>query len=309
MPAMRDLEIRHMVALDAVATEGTFGRAASRLGYTQSAVSQQIAALERLVGAPLFDRPGGPRPVELTPLGELVLAHARDVLARVEVAADDIDRFRAGAVGRIDVGTFQSISTALLPTILGRLRTERPDVGVRLYESDFEDELIARLAAGELDVSFAVGSFDPHVYESEVLLADPFVLLAPLGEFADSTVRIADLAGRQMIGQQENSCQRLNEAGLRAGGIEPDYVFRTNDNGAVAAMVRAGMGVAVLPRLCVERDDPRVSLHDLEPRIPDRIISIMWRRNRALSPAAERFIGLAREVCADIAHADRSLSV
>ena len=67
MAALRDLELRHLSALDAVATEGTFGRAAVRLGYTQSAVSQQIASLERLVGGSLFDRPGGPRPVELTP--------------------------------------------------------------------------------------------------------------------------------------------------------------------------------------------------------------------------------------------------
>ena len=69
MPSMRDLEIRHLEALDAVASTGTFGRAAERLGYTQSAISQQIAALERVMGAPVFDRPGGPRPVELTPLG------------------------------------------------------------------------------------------------------------------------------------------------------------------------------------------------------------------------------------------------
>ena len=79
---LRDLELRHLAALDAVATEGTFGRAALRLGYTQSAVSQQIAALERLVGAALFDRPGGPRPVELTPLGDLLLEHALARLAR-----------------------------------------------------------------------------------------------------------------------------------------------------------------------------------------------------------------------------------
>ena len=88
MPALRELELRHLIALDAVATEGTFGRAAVRLGYTQSAVSQQIAALERIVGGSLFDRPGGPRPVALTPLGELVLIHARDIIDRVDAAGE-----------------------------------------------------------------------------------------------------------------------------------------------------------------------------------------------------------------------------
>ena len=73
MVALRELELRHLVALDAVATEGTFARAAERLGYTQSAVSQQIAALERAVGEKVFDRPGGPRAVELTPFGAELL--------------------------------------------------------------------------------------------------------------------------------------------------------------------------------------------------------------------------------------------
>ena len=80
MTGLRDLDMRLLVAFDAVATEGTFGRAAERLGYTQSAVSQQIASLERVIGDQVFDRPGGPRPVELTPLGALLLEHSRVLL-------------------------------------------------------------------------------------------------------------------------------------------------------------------------------------------------------------------------------------
>jgi DNA-binding transcriptional LysR family regulator len=302
MGNLRDLELRHMQALDAVATEGTFGRAAARLGYTQSAVSQQIAALERLIGASLFDRPGGPRPVELTPLGELVLAHSRAVLARVDLAVDEIGRFQAGAAGLIHVGTFQSVSTALLPAIVGRLRAERPDVEIRLYESDLDEELLTRLTGGDLDASFMVGeAFDE--FDVRRLFADPFVLLARPGEFPAGPVPVESLAGRPMIGQQDNSCQRLNEAGLRAVGLEPKYVFRTNDNGAVAAMVRAGMGVAVLPLLCVEPSDDRIAVHQLEPAIPDRLLSIGWRKGRTLSPAAARFVEIVAEVCAE--HRDR----
>src|SRR5829696_3250801 len=97
---IRDLEVRHLVALTAVAREGTFARAAARLGYTQSTVSQQIAALERAVGGPVFDRPGGPRPVRITPLGAVVLEQGRDLLAKAERLADAVDRFKAGD-GRI----------------------------------------------------------------------------------------------------------------------------------------------------------------------------------------------------------------
>ena len=294
METRPDLELRHLAAIDAVATEGTFGRAADRLGYTQSAVSQQIARLERAVGAPVFDRPGGPRPVELTPLGAVLLHHARDVLGRVDSAIRDIERFRAGETGTIRVGTFQSASNAILPAIVGRLRSEHPDVEIRLVESDLDEELWNRLGEGDLDVSFVVGDIRDG-FESRLLLADPFVLIAPDGEFPPGALTVPEFIDRPLIGQQDNSCQRLNEAGLRAAGGEPRYVFRTNDNGTVLAMVRSGMGVAVLPLLCIDPDDHRVELHDIDPPISSRVISIAWREGRTLSPIAERFVDLATE--------------
>src|SRR5262245_31368275 len=154
MPALRELELRHLIALDAVATEGTFGRAAVRLGYTQSAVSQQIAALERIVGGSLFDRPGGPRPVALTPLGKVVLVHAREIIERVDAAGEAVDRFLAGASGRIDVGTFQSVSNAILPAIVTRLREENPNLDIRLFEDEDKEHGPGRVVTGELDVAF-----------------------------------------------------------------------------------------------------------------------------------------------------------
>lgn len=292
--ALRDLEIRHLVAFDAVATEGTFGRAAERLGYTQSAISQQIASLERLVEGKVFDRPGGPRPVELTPLGERLLAGARDLIARVDAIAEDIDRFRTGEVGRITIGSYQSISATVLPVVVGRLRQEHPDVEIRVLESDVDDELEEALARGELDVSFLVGEW-PGEYGQRHLLDDPFVVLTRPGQFPPGPLSLDQISNEPMIGQHPNSCQLMNEAGLRAAGLEPNYVFRSNDNGTVAAMVRAGMGVAVLPLLCVESGDPRIELHEIDPPMPDRSISIAWRATRTLSPVAERFVELAVE--------------
>src|SRR6266571_5828741 len=96
-----DAEVRHLAAMAAVADEGSFGRAAARLGYSQSTISQQIAALEKAVGGAVFDRPGGPKPVRITPLGALVLAHGRDLLAKAAAMAAALDRFKAGD-GRVD---------------------------------------------------------------------------------------------------------------------------------------------------------------------------------------------------------------
>ena len=303
MPGLRDLELRHHATLDAVASEGTFGRAAERLGYTQSAVSQQIAALERTVGGKVFDRPGGPRRVELTPLGAVVLDRGRDLIARVDALDDVLDRFRSGQVGRLTVGTFQSISSAVLPQLVARFRGQFPDVDIALFESAVDEELEAQLERGQTEVSFLVGGVDVAAaagFEARHLLTDPFVLIARPGQFAPGPVPVDAFIGEPMIGQHENSCQLLNEAGLRAAGLDPSYVFRSNDNGTVAAMVRAGMGVAVMPLLCTEPEDPRTSLHPLDPPIPGRKVSIAWRSGRTLSPAAEAFVQLAIEVCADV---------
>jgi DNA-binding transcriptional LysR family regulator len=309
MVAARDLEIRHLIALVAVAEEGTFGRAATRLGYTQSAVSQQIAALERVVGAPLFDRPGGPRPVELTPLGRLLADHARALLARAEAAASDVRRFHAGVIGRLDVGTFQSVSTALLPDILGRLLAERPEVEAHLLERDDHDELVARVVEGQLDLAFLVLEPDAGAeLDSIELLVDPFVVVALPDEVdGDGPLPVGQLAHRPLIGQQDDSCQRLVDSGLRGAGLDPDYVFRTSDNGAVIAMVRAGMGMAVLPLLAVDTSDPRVAVRRLDPPIPPRRIAVGWRRGRTLSPAAEHFVAIAQEVSAELR--DRELAL
>ena len=298
--ALRNLDMRLLVAFDAVVTTGTFGRAAERLGYTQSAVSQQIASLERLVGEPIFDRPGGPRPVELTPFGARLLDHARAVLTHLDRIGDDLDRFRTGDAGRLTVGTFQSISNTVLPQLIGAMRTELPNLEIVVFESDQDEVLHARLAAGDLDLCFVVGDVDPG-FDSRHLLSDPFRLLARPGQFPAGPVPITALATEPFVGQHENSCQLINEAGLRSAGIDPTYVFRTNDNGTVAAMVRAGMGVAVLPLLCVEPEDPRITLHPLDPAFPGREVSIAWRAGHTLSPAAERFVQLAVEVSRDVA--------
>ena len=190
---LRDLEIRHLIALDAVATEGTFGRAAEKLGYTQSAISQQIAALEKVVGGKLFDRPGGPRPVEITPLGVEVLDAARDLLTRVESAGHRIDRFRSGEIGQITVGTFQSTSAAVLPLVIGQLRQQHPSAEVRVFETDHDYELFEGLASGDLDVSFLVGDIGPG-FESRHLMEDPLVLLAPKDRFPAGPVSLKSLA-------------------------------------------------------------------------------------------------------------------
>jgi DNA-binding transcriptional LysR family regulator len=292
---LRDVEIRQLRALQAVAEEGSFGRAAERLGFTQSAISQQIAGLERVVGAKVFDRHGGPRRAELTPTGVVLLEHAGLVLEQLRTAEDSLRSLRAGEVGRLLVGSFQSISVNVLPEVIGRLRGERPGLGVRAIENDDNDELIAHLLADELDLSFLVGMPDHPGIEAVPVLVDPFVLVTPAG--CEPIVDPTDLHDVAMIGQPQCACQLSIDDALGKFGVEPDYVFRSNDNSAVQAMVRAGMGCAIMPNLAVDANDPGVIVTHLHPPLPPRLVVLARRRGRTLIPAADRFIELARAVC------------
>ncbi len=296
---LRDVEVRQLRALQAVAQEGSFGRAAERLGFTQSAISQQIAGLERAVGDKVFDRPGGPKRVELTPTGALVLDYAVSLFEQMSIAEDGLRSLRAGEVGRLLVGSFQSISVNVLPEVVGRMRSERPGLSVRCVEEDENDDLIARLLSDQLDLTFLIGEPDHDAIETTVLLVDPFVLVSP----ANVEGRITDparLGGVAMIGQSPCACQLSIDDALRNLGVTPDYVFRTNDNAAVQAMVRAGMGYAILPHLAVDPTDPGVVISMMEPPIPPRVLVLARRRGRTLPPAAQHFIDMAITVCGDL---------
>lgn len=292
MISRMDLELRHLRALVAVVDEGTFGRAARRLGFTQSSISQQIAALERSVGGSVFDRPGGPRAVRLTELGELVLERGRRVLERANDLGDAVERYRAGA-GRVDIGTFQSITTVILPTLVARLYQEHPECEVRLSEGEAEQPRI-----GDLDLLFYDGPVDDDV-ESVKLLDDPYVLVARPGEFADDVVRLVDVGERSVVAWPSTCDQPRMEHGLRIAGARPRVVFRSASNEALLGMVHAGLGIAFLPKLAVSGSvpDDRLRVHALDPA-PVREVYLHWPRRRSLTPLAARSAALAQEIAA-----------
>ena len=298
--SLRDVQLRHLVALQAVARERSFGGAAEALGFTQSAVSQQIAALERIVGEPLFERPGGPKPVRITAAGESLLGHADAILSRLQAAEADLDGLRDGETGRVSVGTYESVSVKLLPEIIRELRSERPGIDISLFESDDQDELLSKLEDGELDLTFVVAPLALSNCDVEELCVDPFVLISPLGEALgeEGVASLESLSSVQLIGQQLNSCQVMIESGMRRQGVQPNIVFRSTDNAAVQAMVRSGMAHAVMPRLAVDLDDPGIVVETLEPEISPRVIGIGMASSRRRTPAVEAFIEVTRAACA-----------
>src|SRR6266487_6282043 len=171
------VELRHFLALEAVAREGSFGKAAKALGYTQSAVSQQIAMLERLVGQQLVERPGGPKPVSLTEAGQLLLTHAESIAARVAAAQADLNALGNGEAGTLRVGVFQSVGQRILPELMRRYMEAWPKVEVALTESADDTELLGLVERGELDLTFADLPLVDGPFESVELLRDPYVLV------------------------------------------------------------------------------------------------------------------------------------
>src|ERR1700740_201268 len=169
--------LRHLAALEAVARTRSFGRAARELGYTQSAVSQQIAQLERIVGQRLFDRPGGPRRGEPTEAGLLLLGHADAIVAQIDAARADMAALSEGAAGTLRVGIYQSVGARLLPALVRRFRAQWPRVRVRGREESSADDLLRLLEHGELDLSFADLPLREGPFEWAELLQDPYVLL------------------------------------------------------------------------------------------------------------------------------------
>ncbi len=299
-----DLSIRHFAALRAVAAERSFGRAAERLGFTQSAVSQQIAAFEKAVGRPLFDRPGGPRAIELTPTGRIMLRHAEAILGHLDTAADEMAQLLAGSGGRLAVGTFQSITVKVLPAVLGRMKTERPELSVRLTESSSNEELVDLLLDGVIDVAFLAGAITDERLDLTPLGSDRFVVIAP-AEDAAPVIQREELGKRQLIGQtDDDACQLPINQYLWASDIAPEFAFRTNDNAAVQAMVRVGMGIAVMAFLAIDPDDPGIAIRELSPPMPKRHHFIAQRSGRTPIPAAERFIELTRQRFAELGMSD-----
>ncbi len=286
------VELRHLAALEAVAEERSFGRAATRLGYTQSAVSQQIAALERLAGTRLIHRGGG-QSISLTPAGERVRRHASLALSNASALIADLEGLAGGSKGTLRVGTFPSVGSSFLPALLKRFKDLHAEAHVCLTESPSDRELLEQLRLGDLDVAFAMLPVDDEAIEVRELLEDPYVVLvAADSELARTgTVTMTLLAREDLISFQHE--ERRIAAHFDALGLERQSPLRTDDNLTVNEMVAAGLGVALVPRLSVNQYDPRISAIALDPPVLPRRIGLATHASRSPHPLVESFVGLA----------------
>jgi DNA-binding transcriptional LysR family regulator len=298
------IELRHLAALEAVAREGSFGRAADALGYTQSAVSQQIATLERIVGERLVERPGGPRRISLTAAGTLLLRHAEAIGARLDAAHADLAALRDGETGTLSVGIYQSVGARVLPRLMHRFTADWPGVELNLVEvnADSESDIVSRVERGELDLAFWILPLPESQLESVELLRDDFVLAVPASSplARRTAARLDDLGDAVLIGHRRCKTTAHVETALRSSGLEPRVAFRSDDNITVQNLVAEGLGVALVARLTLDEADARIRVLEIEPPLPPRRIALCWHRDRHRSPAARAFVDLSVAVCNEL---------
>ena len=292
------LGLRELRAVLAVAELGSFRRAAADLGYTQSALSHQVSALEAAIGWPLFHRPGGRAQVRLTPAGEAVCRRARRVLSEVEAMAADAEGAERGERVRVRVGVSQTAAAEIMPAALRAFREEHPGVEVVLSETDDAKGARDALRRGDLDLAFSYNPEPDEFVETVPVLEDAWVILtrrdSEIAELEDPGFDVLD--GLDVVAWTRTWAAQLElEDAWQRLGIAPRIVYRTDDNLALQRLVAAGLGHACIGRLAARRAvDPALTW--LSPREPLalRELALCYPRRRRISATARALITAIR---------------
>jgi DNA-binding transcriptional LysR family regulator len=294
----RSIELRELRALVTVADRGSFRGAARALGYTQSAISHQIAALERALDAALFTRPGGRGAVTLTAAGDAAYRRARRVLGELETLGADVAAIERGERPILRIGVFQTATTELLPSALRTLRDNRPDVEVVLSEITDTARAYDRLAGGDLDLAFIVNPEPDERIQSIPLLEDSWVIMTR----RDSELTAAEhptfdlLDGADVVAWTRRWRTQLHlEHAWRQRGISPRVVYRTDDNLALQRLVAAGYGHACVDRLTASGAvEPSLTWIAPEEVLIPRLVTLCLPRRRDLGGSALLLIDAVR---------------
>jgi DNA-binding transcriptional LysR family regulator len=298
------LNVARLKVLKEVAYRGSFSAAASALSYTQSAVSQQIAALEAETGMALLER--HPRGVSLTAAGQTLVGHAEGILARLDAAEASLSAIAGLRGGRLRVASFPTAGATLMPLAIATFSAAHPDVELTLVEGEPE-AIVPRLRAGELDLAllfeFAGETLMAQDMTRTELLADPLYLALPHAHplAGKERLRLADLAGEAWVQTSRSSpCARHVVRSCHAAGFEPNVTFESDDYQTVQGLVAAGVGVALIPELAlsVVRDD--IAIRALSPAPPVRQVIAAAPAGARLVPAAPAMLGVLERAAREL---------
>jgi DNA-binding transcriptional LysR family regulator len=297
------LDVRRMRVLREVAQRGSFSAAAEALSFTQSAVSQQIAALEREAGTVLVQRSA--RGVRLTEAGEAVVRHTEAILARLAEAESELEAIAGLTGGRLRMAAFESAGATLMPLAIAAFRERHPSVELSMSLLEPEDS-IPQLRAGELDLAITFSApngrdLDDGLYHQH-LIDDPMYLVLPREHplARKRHLRLADLAGEAWIGGSTPcECNRLIYRACSAAGFDPRIAFETDDYQAMQGFIAAGVGVSLIAELGLRSVREDVVVRDIGRDTPIRSIHATTLAEGYRSPASQAMLGILGEVAVE----------
>jgi DNA-binding transcriptional LysR family regulator len=298
------LNLGRLHVLCEVIARGSFSAAAEALSYTQSAISQSIARLESETGTTLVVRDR--RGVKPTAAGATLIAHAETIFAQVRAAEADLAALMGLRAGRLRVATFPSGGATLMPMAVARFRRAHPDVALTLVEGEPE-EIAPRLRSGEIDLGLLFEFPGAHArgqrpgagLRSTLLLEDPMHLALPAEHPLAQAPRVTlgDLRDDQWVQTSATSaCARHVVRSCLAAGFEPDVAFESDDYDTVQGLVAAGVGVALIPGLALNRLHAGIVVRSLEPSSLERRVTVATVAGAGIVPAARSMIQVLTDV-------------
>ena len=289
------IDVRRLRLLLELSRRGTITAVADALAYTPSAVSQQLAALEREAGVPLLERAG--RRVALTAAGAVLVGYAESALAVLEEASAALAAVRTSLTGPLRIGAFPTAARTILPPALVTLGRDHP--GLELMVTELDPVAVpGALRAGTIDVAltfvydYVPAEPDPAL-DTQPLLEEPVYLATPAGQRGTAETSIRDWRDAPWIaGSPDTLCHTMVIRACQACGFTPRIRHHADDFATVLALVAAGQGVSLIPRLGVTGTPPGIRLTPLAAR---RRTSIACRKGTRHHPAVSAFATAIRE--------------
>lgn len=282
------MELHQLAYFVAVAKHRHFTKAAADLHVAQPSVSKQIGKLEREIGAPLFHRLRGN--LTLTQAGETLLPWATRVLQELDGARAEVRELAGLERGRLTIGATPSLSTVMLPPVLTRFHAEHEKVELVTHEAGSRD-LVRMLEAGALELALVIMPVRQEVLATTPLLREELVLAVPRTHALArrSGVAVRELRDLPLVMFREGyDLRAATIAACHRAGFEPTFAVEGAEMDGVLRMAAAGLGVAVVPRMVVDRGGPLVPVPLQDPAL-ERTVALAHRRDWRLSRAAEVF--------------------
>jgi DNA-binding transcriptional LysR family regulator len=304
---MGQIDLRRLRLLRELRDRGTVTAVGTALHMTSSAVSQQLALLAKDVGAPLLEPHG--RRVRLTDAAWLLLRHADRLFAQLELAQTELDAYVTGAAATVRLDCFATAVPVLAVPAMQRLATDAPRLTLRVREADTEDAL-DRLLRDETDVVVGLDGevrADDARFTRTPLLVDPLDVILPAGHprAAAAELCLGDLAEEEWIVPPAGLCRDITLRECALAGFTPRTAHTADSYVSVFALVRAGHGIALAPRMCGAAEAPGLTVRTPQAQQPGRQVSVFLRQTAERAPHLRPVVETLRRVAAEV---ERSFS-